>query len=130
MFVLHLVLGAIFIAHGAQKVFGGMQGVQKMVTALGFPWWMAYAVAAAEFGGGILVLVGLLTRLAALAILVDMCVAILKVHLPHGLKGPQGYEFPLACAAIAFSLIFFGGGPISLDAAFFRGGGGPRRTRD
>ncbi len=121
LLILRAVLGAIFIAHGAQKVFGGIQGVEKMVSGIGFPWWMAFAVAAVEFGGGILVLVGLLTRLAALGILVDMGVAIVKVHLPHGLKGPQGFEFPLACASIAFTLIFFGAGPISLDWVLGRG---------
>jgi putative oxidoreductase len=123
LFVMRVALGVIFIAHGAQKVWGGMQGTEKMVAGLGFPWWMAFVVAAAELGGGILVLLGLLTRLGAFAICVDMGVAIAKVHWPHGLKGPQGFEFPLACAAIAFALIFFGAGPIALDSVLFRGGG-------
>ena len=121
LLLLRAALGAIFIAHGAQKVFGGIKGFEGMVSGLGFPWWMAFVVAAVEFGGGILVLVGFLTRLAALAIFTEMCGAIVKVHLPHGLKGPQGFEFPLACAAIAFALIFFGAGPISLDWALGRG---------
>jgi putative oxidoreductase len=77
---------------------------------------LAYLVVTAEFVGGILVLVGFLTRLAALAILVDMLVAILKVHLPHGLFSKNGgFEFPMACAAIAFALIFTGAGPIAID---------------
>lgn len=124
LLLLRVALGAIFLAHGAQKVFGGMQPLVKMMPGIGAPWWMAYVVAAVEFGGGTLVVFGLLTRLAALAIFVEMCVAIAKVHWQHGLTGPQGYEFPLACAAIAFALIFFGAGPISLDFVFFRGGGG------
>lgn len=115
-------LGVIFIAHGAQKVFGGIGGFEKMLTGMGIPWYMAYVVAAAEFGGGILVLTGLLTRLGAFAIFCDMAVAIAKVHLKNGLKGPGGYEFPLACAALAFALIFFGAGPISLDWAIWGGG--------
>ncbi len=123
LLVMRVVLGVIFIAHGWQKVFG-MQGVEKMVSGLGFPWWMAFLLTAAELGGGILVLAGLLTRLGALAICADMGVAIAKVHWSHGLKGPQGFELPLACGAVAFALIFFGAGPIALDAVLFRGGGG------
>jgi putative oxidoreductase len=131
LLALRLALGTIMIAHGAQKLFGGMQGFMGMLSKLRIPTWLGYFTVAAEFGGGILVLVGLITRLAALAILIDMAVAILKVHLPNGLRGAgpgkPGYEFPLACAAIAFALIFFGAGPISLDGAFFRGGGSARK---
>lgn len=123
LLVMRVALGAIFIAHGAQKAFGGWQMSKQIVTGIGFPWWMAILLIAAELGGGILVLVGLLTRLGALAICADMGVAIAKVHWAHGLKGQGGFEFPLACAALAFALIFFGAGPISLDAVFFRGGG-------
>ena len=113
--VLRLVLGAIMIAHGWPKIAGHLHGVMNMLGHLGIPQWMAYLVVTAEFGGGILVILGLLTRIAAFAILIDMLVAILKVHLHNGLTGQGGFEFPLACAAIAFSLIFFGAGPISLD---------------
>jgi putative oxidoreductase len=78
-------------------------------------------VATAEFFGGILVVVGLLTRLAAFSIFIDMFVAITKVHWKNGLRGQGGYEFPLALAALAFALIFFGAGPISLDALIWKG---------
>ena len=124
---LRLALGAIMIAHGAQKVFGGMPRFMGMLQNLGIPPVLGYLTAAAEFGGGILLVVGLLTRLAALAIVIDMAVAIDKVHFKNGLLsagGKVGYEFPLACGIIAFALIFLGAGPISLDGAFFRGGGG------
>ncbi|MFZ3213180.1 MAG: DoxX family protein [Terriglobales bacterium] len=127
---LRLALGAIMIAHGAQKLFGSMPRFMGMLNSMGIPGWMGYLTVAAEFGGGILLVVGLLTRLAALSIVIDMAVAIDKVHLRNGLVsggGKVGYEFPLACAAIAFALIFLGAGPISLDGAFFRGGGGPAR---
>jgi putative oxidoreductase len=108
------------IAHGYHKVFGGMQQFQQMLHGIGIPTWMAYLTAAAEFGGGILVVVGFLTRFAAFVILIDMLVAITKVHLHHGLVGPMGFEFPMGMAAIAFSLIFTGAGPISID--WLRGG--------
>jgi len=116
LLVLRLALGVIMIAHGWQKIADHMHGLTGMMHQLGLPPFMAYLVVAAEFGGGILVLVGFLTRLAAFAIFIDMLVAILKVHLPHGLFASNGgLEFPLACAAIAFALIFSGAGPIAID---------------
>jgi putative oxidoreductase len=125
LLVLRLVLGAIMIAHGWQKIAGHMHGIMGTLGHLGIPPWMAYLVVLAEFGGGILIVLGFLTRFAAAAILIDMSVAIIKVHLHNGLIGQGGFEFPLACAAIAFSLIFFGAGPISLD--WLRGSKGARR---
>jgi putative oxidoreductase len=124
--VLRLVLATVMIAHGSQKVFGGMPRFQSMVSGIGFPAWLAYLSAAAEFGGGILVLLGVLTRFAALAITIDLAVAIVRVHAKAGLRGPGGFEFPMAVAAIAFALIFFGPGPISLDSIF---SGRPRIDR-
>lgn len=125
LLVSRLALGAIMIAHGWQKIAGHMNGIMGMLPHLGIPAWMAYLVVGAEFGGGILLVLGFLTRLAALTILIDMLVAILKVHLKNGLTGQGGYEFPLACAVIAFTLIFFGAGPIALDSVW--GGGRGRR---
>jgi putative oxidoreductase len=116
LLVLRLALGAIMIAHGWQKIADHMHMITGVVHGMGLPTFMAYLVVAAEFGGGILVVIGFLTRLAALAILVDMLVAIFKVHLPHGLFASNGgFEFPMACAAIAFALIFTGSGPIAID---------------
>ena len=118
LLIMRLALAAVMIAHGAQKVFGGMPKHEALVSSIGFPAWMAFLSAAAEFGGGILVLLGVFTRAAALAITVDMAVAIAKVHAKVGLRGPGGFEFPLSVGAIAFALIFFGSGPISLDGIF------------
>ena len=127
LLVLRLVLGAIMIAHGYPKVFGGLHRHVGFVSSLGLPGWLAYASAFAEFFGGILVIVGLVTRCASIAIVIDLLVAIWKVHWKHGLTGQGGYEFPLALAAIAFALIFFGGGPIAIDS--IRGGGGGFRKK-
>ena len=115
LLALRVVLGAIMIAHGYSKVFGGLSEHVHHVSNLGLPGWLAYLSAAAEFFGGILVIAGLFTRLAALAILINMSVAIWKVHWKNGLLGQGGYQFPLALAAIAFALIFFGAGSIALD---------------
>ncbi len=118
LLVMRLCLATIMIAHGAQKVFGGMPRFQSIVTGIGFPAWMSYLSAAAEFGGGILVLLGVFTRAAAFAIAIDLTVAIVKVHAKAGLRGPGGFEFPLSVFALAFALIFYGAGPIALDTIF------------
>ena len=116
LLVLRLALGVIMIAHGWQKIADHMHMITGVVHGLGLPNFMAYLVVGAEFVGGILVVIGFLTRLAALAILVDMLVAIFKVHLSHGLFASNGgFEFPMACAAIAFALVFTGAGPIAID---------------
>jgi putative oxidoreductase len=121
--VLRLVLGSIMIAHGRSKVFGGMAHAVQFVSSLGLPGWMAYLSAYTEFFGGILIILGLFTRVVALGIVIDMLVAIGKVHWKKGLVGPGASEFPLSLAAISFALIFFGAGSIAIDA-IRRGGGG------
>ena len=126
LLVLRLALGAIMVGHGYHKVNGHVHEFGGFLSSMHIPSWLAYVVAATEFFGGILVLVGLFTRFAAFAICIDMLVAILKVHLPHGLLGEGGYEYPLALAAIAFSLIFLGAGPIAVDGIRRSGGGGSR----
>lgn len=124
LLMLRLVLGVIMVAHGYPKVFGGMQKHISLVSSLGLPWWWAYLSAAAEFVGGLLVIAGLLTRFAALAICINMVVAVSKVHWAKGFFVREGgYEFALAVATMAFVLIFLGSGPISLDWVFHRGGG-------
>ena len=93
-----------------------------MVVSLGIPAWLGYVSSFTELIGGTLILAGLLTRPAAFAICLDLLVAIWKVHWHNGLTGDRGSEFPLALAAMAFALIFFGAGPISIDHVV-RGGG-------
>ena len=117
-----LTLGAIMVVHGSHKVFGGLHHHAQMVAGLGLPGWLGYFSAFTEFLGGLLVLAGFFTRAAAFAICIDLAVAIWKVHWHNGLTGDHGYEFPLAAATLAFVLIFFGAGPISLDHVV-RGGG-------
>lgn len=116
LLALRLVLGAIMIAHGYPKVFGGLQHEAAFVRSLGMPAWLGYVSALGEFFGGILLIVGLLTRFAALVTLVDMLVAIFAVHFKHGFTAEGNYQFPLSLAVIAFALILSGGGPISIDA--------------
>ena len=118
---MRLALGAVMVGHGYHKVFGGLHHHAQFVSGLGLPAWSAYLSSLTEFFGGLMILAGLFTRLAAFAMCIDLGVAIWKVHWPHGLMGEGGLEFPLALATIAFALIFFGGGPIALDH-ILRGG--------
>jgi putative oxidoreductase len=124
LFALRLCLGAIMIAHGKEKVFGGMGKHIAFIHSLGvpLPTVMAYLSAGAEFIGGILLVVGFVTRFASLAVLIDMLVAIFKVHFKNGFTGQGNYQVPLALAVIAFAVILFGAGPISLDWAFGKKG--------
>ena len=122
LLVLRAVLGLVMTVNGWMKVAGGMAEFKGFVITIGIPGWMGYLAAYGEFLGGILLIVGLLTRFSGLTILIIMVVAVVKVTWKNGLTGPQGYGFPLALAAMAFTIIFFGGGPISLDTAIFHGG--------
>jgi putative oxidoreductase len=127
LLVMRIVLGAIMIAHGYHKVWGGFHHHMDTVGSLGLPRWLAYLSAGAEFFGGIGILLGLFTRFFSLAIVVEMAVAIWKVHFKNGLTGTGGYEFPLAVATIALALLCFGGGPWA--ASFGGGRGGSRRAK-
>lgn len=115
LLALRVVLGLIMAAHGWQKIHNGPGHFVQVVHSLGMPGWMAYLAITAEFGGGILLMFGFLTRFAAGAALIDMLVALFTVHLHKDLMGQGGKEFPLSLASIAFALIFFGGGELAID---------------
>ena len=125
LLVLRLVLGVIFIGHGAQKLFGsfggpGLKGSAGFFEQLGIkpPYLMAVLAGLAEVVGGILVILGFLTPLATLALIVVMIVAVLTVHLKNGFFVTNGgYEFNLALAGMALTLLIVGAGAYSLDSA-------------
>lgn len=124
LLIMRLALGAIMVVHGYHNVFGGLHHHAQLVAGLGLPRWLGYVSAFTEFLGGVLLLAGFFTRAAGFAVCIDLVVAFWKVHLHNGLIGSPdrpGYELPLAAAALAFALIFFGGGPIALDHVL-RGG--------
>jgi putative oxidoreductase len=124
LLVMRLALGAVMFDHGYHKVFGGLHHHAQFVASLGLPAWTGYLSSFAEFLGGLLVFIGLFTRVAAFAICIDLAVAIAKVHFHNGLIGNGGSELPLALATLAFALIFFGGGPVAFDHIRAPGGGG------
>lgn len=121
--VLRLALGTVFVAHGAQKLFGWWGGNGFQATArffesqLGFKPGALHAALAGggEFFGGILLLLGLLTRFAAAQAAVIMAVAIWTVHR-SAFFAPAGMEYPLTLLLIAVALVLTGGGALSIDA--------------
>lgn len=113
--IARLVLGIIMAVHGSEKIFhrGALYQFTQSVGHMGLPSWLGYVAAFTEFFGGALLILGLLVHLAALGVAIDMAVAIIKVHLHHGLTGQGGYEFPLACFALAVVLMGTGPGYIA-----------------
>jgi len=123
--IARLVLGIIMAVHGFQKIFprGALYQFTQFVGHLGLPYWLGYVAAFTEFFGGVLLILGLLVHVAALGVAIDMAVAIIKVHIHHGLTGQGGYEFPLACFALAVVLMGTGPGYIAAHDYVFRGKG-------
>src|ERR1700733_13995443 len=114
---MRLVLGVIMVGHGYGKIIpsGSLYTFSHMVTRLHLPVWLGYVAAFTEFFGGMLIVVGLLTRIAALMTAIEMAVAIIKVHIHGGLMGPNSFALPLTCFAIALMLVFTGCGWLGLD---------------
>jgi putative oxidoreductase len=123
--VLRLVVGPLFAAHGAQKLFGvlgggGLEGTAGMFDNIGLrPGWLqARAAGTAELVGGLLIALGLFTPFAAAALIAVMVAAIVTVHAPNGIWNTnQGYEFNLVLIAAVFALAGIGAGAWSLDNA-------------
>ncbi|MBX0301118.1 DoxX family protein [Cryobacterium sp. 1639] len=121
LLVLRLAVGAVFIAHGAQKVFVyGFAGTSGSFADMGVPLAEVAGpvVALLELIGGVLLVLGLGTRIAAAALAVDMLVATLLVHLTAGIFVAEGgYELTLVLGATAVALVLAGAGRYSVDAA-------------
>lgn len=132
---LRLAMGAVFIGHGAQKVlgsFGGpgfnaFTGGQTPFTFMRPTWFWLGAAAFSEFVGGILVLLGLFTRIGAFFIACTMLTAVAGVHFPAGFFMPRGFEYAFTLLAIAIALLISGGGALSADRALM--GSSSRRRR-
>ena len=122
---LRLPIGIIFVAHGAQKLFGafggyGLEGTGQFMASLGLTpgYLMALLAGSAEFFGGLALLFGLLVRPAAAALALAMLVAIFSVHIDKGLfVANNGYEFGLALLAASVALLISGAGRLSVDAS-------------
>ncbi|MFB6364176.1 DoxX family protein [Paenibacillus elgii] len=124
LLLVRLVVGLLFIGHGAQKLFGwfggyGPKGTGGWMESVGIKPGVVMAVLAGlmELLGGILFAAGLLTPLAAALIAATMLGAIVKVHGPNGLwSTANGYEYQLVLMAVAIGVALTGAGAYSLDA--------------
>ena len=115
--VLRITIGIVFLVHGYQKLFKfGFHGVANGFAHFGIPFPLASAVVVTlvEFVGGILLIAGVATRVAAALNAIDMAVAVLAVHLKHGFYGPMGFELPLVLLAATVCLTLSGGGMLAL----------------
>lgn len=117
--VLRVTAGTVFIAHGSQKLFTyGFAGISGAFGQMGvpFPGVVGPLVALLEFLGGIALVIGLLTRLAALGLTFDMLGAIMLVHFKAGFFLPTGYEFVFILLGASIALALAGAGQFSVDA--------------
>lgn len=120
---LRLSAGVIFTAHGAQKLFGwfggyGLEGTAGWMASIGLEpgYLLALMAGSAEFFGGLFLILGLLVRPSSIVLAITMIVAIVSVHLEHGLfLSNNGYEFGLALLGMSIALVFRGAGSVSLD---------------
>ena len=126
--VLRTVVGILFMAHGAQKLFGwfggyGLEGTGQWMDSIGLGpgYAMALLAGSAEFFGGLALFLGVLVRPAAIALAVTMLVAIFSVHFQNGLfMAKNGYEYALALLVVSVSLAISGAGRASVDAQLQR----------
>src|SRR5215218_2583203 len=126
-------IGAVFFAHGAQKLFGwfggpGPEGSAKGFDAMGLRPGKRNALiaGASEAGGGVLLATGFLTPLGSAATIGVMSEAIRSVHRPKGFFNTEGgYEYNLTLIAAAVALADLGPGPVSLDRALGTERSGP-----
>ncbi|MFD0710485.1 DoxX family protein [Paenibacillus sp. GCM10027626] len=124
LLIIRLVVGLLFIGHGAQKLFGwfggyGPKGTGGWMESIGIKPGVLMAVLAGlmEFIGGILFALGLLTPLAALLLTLAMLGAIVKVHIRNGLwSTANGFEYPLVLLVVVIGVAMIGAGAYSLDS--------------
>jgi putative oxidoreductase len=135
--ILRVALGVYLMLHGYPKVFEGCTtGLAGLITKMGWPAPLlsAYLVAAAEFGGGLLIAIGFLTRLAAAAVLIEFVVIVSRLKLANGFFAmapkaiqpgypgliPGGYELELLLGLLALAFVITGAGRLSVDHAIGR----------
>jgi putative oxidoreductase len=121
--LVRILTGCVFVAHGYQKLFVfGIGGATGAFTQMGIPapTIVAPLVTILEFAGGIALILGLLTRIAAIGFVIDMLGAIFLVHLKNGFFLPNGIEFALTLLVTSLALVIAGAGAFSIDESLAR----------
>jgi putative oxidoreductase len=126
LLLLRLALGLIFIWHGYPKLTHPT-AMQGFFVQHGLPAYFVTIAGVLEVFGGGLIILGFLTRIAALLLAVEMAVAIWKVHSAGGYMAVHNYEFPLVLVAACFALATVGAGRASVDYALYESGVGRPR---
>jgi putative oxidoreductase len=109
---IRIIAGLTFIAHGLPKFFD-VSGGYGFFESVNLPPELFLPIALLEVGGGLAILLGILTRIASALLIIEMLGAILMVKLPKGFIG--GYEFELLLISICVSLVILGPGKISIE---------------
>lgn len=122
--ILRVVVGVVFLVHGLQKLFGGVEMVSGMLGGIGLPLpqIMAIVLIAVETLGGAALILGLFTRYAGVLLAITMLVALFTVHLANGFfVRDGGYEFVLTLMGASGALALTGSGALALDQLLFGG---------
>jgi len=127
LLLVRLILGIVLMFHGSQKLFGWFDGggMEKFTASLEeleipVPQISAYVSASTEFAGGALLILGILTRLVAIPVFVNMLVAVVAVHRHNFELKKDGMEYALMLCVVALALVFMGAGRFSLDGCMCR----------
>lgn len=127
LFIIRVVLGAVLLPHGAQKLLGvfggaGFAPTLQYLTGLGLPAAAAFLVILIESFGAVSLVSGFFARVSALGVIAVMTGAVVKVHLPHGFfmnwtgsQQGEGYEYHLLVLGMALAILLFGAGSASID---------------
>lgn len=126
--ILRIILGIVFMAHGSQKLFGlfggyGLEGTGKFMESLGLTpgYLMALLAGSGEFFGGLLVLLGLFSRIGAFLTMIVSVVAFFSVHISHGFfMSNGGFEYILVLLVASIAIMIEGGAKYSIDNLLFK----------
>jgi Predicted membrane protein len=126
LLVLRIAVGLIFLTHGYPKLTRSAAAMQGMFVQHGLPAQLLYVAGVLETFGGVLLILGLFARPAALLLAIEMGVAIVKVHSGRGIMALHEYEFPLALGTACLALATVGAGVLAGDHLLFGEGPSPR----